>query len=121
LDTPIPEGKSAIWCGSFQIAWNQLRSLAAGEPLRIQGAETVAERLNQREESEDDLEPEMYYAAAGLVRDGIEQKIKKEMARKYPSVSVPEVVNSEATVAVAYSHLQAQVKFKEPYFENPTG
>ncbi|HEV2950204.1 MAG TPA: hypothetical protein VGX70_22690, partial [Gemmataceae bacterium] len=33
LDTPIPEGKSAIWCVSFQIAWNRLRSLAGGEAL----------------------------------------------------------------------------------------
>jgi hypothetical protein len=24
LDSPIPEGKSAIWCVSFQLAWNHL-------------------------------------------------------------------------------------------------
>jgi len=103
------------------MAWNQLRSLANGEPLRIRGAETVAERLNQREESEDDLEPQMYYAAAGLMSDGIAQKIKQEMARKYPAAPFPEFADLNGSIAVAYSHLQAQVKFKEPYFENPTG
>jgi hypothetical protein len=26
LDTALPAGKSAIWCSSFQVAWNRLRS-----------------------------------------------------------------------------------------------
>src|SRR5438552_18000947 len=25
LDTPVPEGKSAVWCASFQLAWDRLK------------------------------------------------------------------------------------------------
>jgi hypothetical protein len=121
LDTLIPEKKSVIWCASFQIAWNRLRSIANGEPLQIEGAEVIGRRLNQSEVSQDDLAPGMYYAAAGLTRDGIAEEIKEKMARRYPNTTLPEVVDSKGAVAIAYSHLEAQVRFKEPYFENPTG
>ncbi|HZT82935.1 MAG TPA: hypothetical protein VFA26_22075 [Gemmataceae bacterium] len=33
LDSPIPEGKSAIWCVSFQLAWNRLKDEVAREPM----------------------------------------------------------------------------------------
>src|SRR5262245_31051436 len=46
LDTPIPPGKSAIWCASCQIAWDQMRGVV-GEPIRLDGAEEVADRLNR--------------------------------------------------------------------------
>lgn len=56
LDTPIPEGKSAIWCASFQMAWNKLKNDIAKGPIQVQGAEAIAERLNQAEQSENDLD-----------------------------------------------------------------
>src|SRR4051812_42135366 len=35
LDTPISEEQSAIWCASFQIAWNELRRSVVKGPVRI--------------------------------------------------------------------------------------
>jgi len=118
LDTPIPEGKSAIWCASFQLAWNQLRSLAGSEPLKIQGAEAIADQLNNAEVSEDDLSPEIYYAAAGLARDGIAETMQREMARKFGKVRLPEFGNLIDVIAIAYAFLQAEIKFDHPFFEN---
>jgi len=117
LDTPIPEGKSAIWCASFQMAWNKLKSLGGTEPLRIHGAEAVGAQLNNAEETEEDLNPEIYYAAAGLIRDGTVEKIKKEMAEKFPHVQTTSI-NQSGLIAVAYAYLQAEVKFQYPYLEN---
>src|SRR5437868_3423219 len=34
LDTPIPDGKSAIWCSSFQLAWNRLKAGVVGGPIQ---------------------------------------------------------------------------------------
>src|SRR5262245_19739377 len=71
LDTPIPRNKSAIWCGSFQLAWDRLRQDLVGEPIRIAGAEAVADRLNKGTLPADNIVEENYSAKSGLVRDGV--------------------------------------------------
>src|SRR5207249_7461129 len=71
LDTPIPAGKSAIWCSSIQIAWNRLKDDVVKGPVHLENAETVADRLNRAEQSADDLWADSQYAAAGFAKDGI--------------------------------------------------
>ncbi len=35
LDSPMPDGKSVIWCLSFQVAWNQIKDIVHGPvPVR---------------------------------------------------------------------------------------
>jgi hypothetical protein len=118
LDTPIPEGKSAIWCASFQMAWNNLKNDIAKGPIQVQGGEACADRLNRAEQSEDDLDPGGFYSAAGLVKDGIIQKIQSDMAQKFPSVPKPAFRQDLLDVAVAYGYLKAEVPFQHPFLEN---
>jgi hypothetical protein len=65
LDTPIPAGKSALWCSSFQLAWDELKKLAGG-PILVENAEEPAARLNDSRWPEDDLPPGAGYARAGF-------------------------------------------------------
>ena len=51
LHTPIPPGKNVIWCASFQVAWNRLKDDVIKEPIRIENAEEVCERLNRAPQS----------------------------------------------------------------------
>jgi hypothetical protein len=118
LDTPFPEGKSAIWCASFQIAWNKLRSKVVRAPILLGQAEEITDRLNRAEQSEQDLESEMFYSEAGWVNDGIVEKIQKEMAQKFPEVPKPEFPYARADSAVAYGYLKAEVNFQTPYIPN---
>src|SRR5262249_24391754 len=83
LDSPIPDGKSAIWCLSFQLARNEFKTKVAKGPFTIEGAEEIAARLNRAPESEQDIDPELVYANAGLVKDGIQAKIKSDMQQKF--------------------------------------
>jgi WD40 repeat protein len=118
LDTPFPEGKSAIWCSSFQIAWNRLKADIVGEPIRLQGAQDVADRLNRARPSEADLEPGSYYAATGFVDGGIVAKIQEEMAQRFPDVPRPQIEGLPKGV-VAYAYLRAGIKFDTEFFDNP--
>src|SRR5437773_700065 len=43
LDSLIPEGKSAIWCVSFQLAWNYLKDDVAKGPVQLVGAQPLAD------------------------------------------------------------------------------
>ena len=83
LDTPVPAGKNIIWCAPFQMAWDHLKDDVVKEPIRIANAEIVAKRLNGSPFSESDLPDKSFYAAAGLVKDGIDQKIRQEMHERF--------------------------------------
>jgi len=117
LDTPIPDGKSAVWCASFQHAWNRLKDDVAQGPIQLANAQEVADRLNAANQTAHDLPPKAVYAAAGLVKDNIVGRIQSDMARQFPRVPRPEL---EATPggAVAYAYLAAATKFDIPFFEN---
>ena len=99
LDTPFADGVSAIWCCSFQIAWNHMKTDVTREPVQVRNAEVMADRLNRAEQSENDLAPESYYAAAGLVRDGVVDRIQAEMSRKFRDMGGNVYVDAEAVKA----------------------
>lgn len=117
LDTPIPAGKSAIWCGSFQLAWNRFETVV-GAPVRIRNAADVVARLNRAEFSEKDLDPDMVYSAAGLNKDGIGEQIRADMQRRFPGVPVPDLGADDA-VATAFAYLKAEVDYDHPYMVAP--
>jgi hypothetical protein len=117
LDSPIPDGHSAIWCVSFQLAWNRLKDDVAKEPIRLPNAQPLTDRLNQAEQSESDLEPTAVYAAAGLAGDGIADRIRSEMADRFPRAPRPDLDMPPAGVVV-YAYLAASAKYDHPYFEN---
>src|SRR5262249_28386394 len=88
LDTPIPEGKSALWCASFQMAWERLKRDVTKGPVRLTDAEEVTRRLNDAPSAANTVNERDTYAAGGLVRDGVVSEIKREMARCFPEVTV---------------------------------
>lgn len=117
LDSPIPEEKSVIWCASFQLAWNRLKTDVAKEPVKIANAQPIADRLNRSPQSEQDLESDAVYAAAGFAKDGIVERIQKEMSEKFPRVPRPQF-DATKDAAVAYGYLEVSSKFEYPYIEN---
>ena len=117
LDSPIPQGKSAIWCVSFQLAWNRLKDDLVKEPIRIANAQPIVDRLNKADHSDEDVGKEAVYAAAGLAKDGIVERIQAEMAGKFPNVPRPEI-DIPPDGAVAYAYLTASSKYDYPFFEN---
>ncbi len=117
LNCPCPPNQNVVWCSSFQLAWNELRDNVIGEPVKVVGAEALAERLNAGEQSIAGLEGDSVYAAAGRIEDGIVGTIKGEMSRRFPSVKLPDFSDYSGSprAIVAYSYLTAQVPFEHPY------
>jgi hypothetical protein len=119
LDTPLPAGKSAIWCASFQIAWNRLQTEVVKAPLHVVGAEELAARLNRAKSSESDLEPGSFYAAAGWIKDGILDRIREDMRTQFPGVTLPDFgPDDPRRLAVAFAFLQEEVHFRFEYIVN---
>src|SRR5262249_9949185 len=61
--------------------------------------------------------PEGVYFAAGWAKDGVAERIQKEMGRRFPNVAVGDLTVTPDG-AVAYSYLRAGVKFGRPYPES---
>ncbi len=121
LDNPIPEYRNVIWCSTFQMAWDGLKENIIGEPVQVLGAEEMAARLNEAEVSETDLDEESFYAAAGLVDYGILEKIREEMASRFPSEPSPVFDESYSTMpdaVVTYSYLDVDIEFNYPFYVN---
>ena len=117
LDTPIPDGKSAVWCASFQLAWDKLKSDVVKGPVEITNAEVVCDRLNKSAPVADDLPTEAYFAAAGLADDGVCGAIQSEMAHRFPHVQPHRFGNLPGGV-VAYAYIEAKVDYGSPYLTN---
>jgi len=120
LDSPCPPGKNVVWCSSFQLAWNEVKDNVIRAPLEVVGAEEVAGRLNAAKQSGSDLDPQSFYATGGWIKDGIVDKIKKDMAAKFPSRALPNFEGYDAGI-LAYSYLTANVPFTYPFRQMPKG
>ncbi len=122
LDCPVPEHKNALWCSTFQMAWDKFRTDLIHEPIQIREAGELAGRLNRGAFPADSIEERSYYVNAGFVRDGVLQQIQKDMARRFPSE--PALTFDRRyqmpKAAVAYAYLNVGVDFPYPYYTHAT-
>ncbi len=122
LDCPLPEHKNAIWCSTFQMAWDKLKRDIIGEPIQIPAAQELVDRLNRSEFPTGSIEEKSCYVAAGFVKNGIIEQVQKEMARRFPSERVPtfdEEYRTLLNVILAYAYLNVAVEFEQPYCACP--
>ena len=119
LDCPLPKHKNTIWCSTFQMAWDKLKTDVIGEPIQLRGAENLANRLNQAAFPEGDIEAQSYYANAGFVKAGVIEQIQKDMTQRFPFQAAPVSDSRYKTlpdVITAYAYLNVDVGFQYPYY-----
>jgi hypothetical protein len=117
LDTPIPESQSAIWCSSFQLAWNRFEKDFTGGPVKLRNAQQVAGRLNQAQESEADLDAADFLVAAGSLKDVL-ATLDSELPRRFPGSKVPKI-DGPPNALVAFALLKAGVRYTYDFKDNP--
>jgi hypothetical protein len=118
LDSPLPENKSAIWCCSFQLAWDELKTKVVQEPIQLNNADAISDRLNHGEFSRDLLPNDSYYATAGWNRDGVRDRIRADMKRLFPNDAYPDLGDG-SDGATAFAFLKTGLEFDTPYDINP--
>lgn len=115
LDTPLPKSGNALWCATFQAAWNRAKDEAVRDSLRIANAQQIADSLNRSPVTEQVLPPGSYYAVAGRLRDGIIATIHRDMLRQFPGMQPPRFEG--AAGFVAYAYLDTKAEFTTPFLE----
>jgi hypothetical protein len=120
LDSPMPEGKNAIWCATFQMAWDKFKQDVIREPLQVSGTQDLADRLNSGTYPTTGIEKESFYVAAGRAGQMIQQ-IQKDMAQQFPTEPVPVFDKRYRTLPegiMAYAFLQIGIEFEYPFYVN---
>ncbi|MFL5327355.1 MAG: hypothetical protein ACJ8C4_00435 [Gemmataceae bacterium] len=117
LDTPMVDGQSAIWCASFQMAWDKLKEANTGR-VEIRNAEAVTERLNRARVSETDLRAEDNFAAAGTVSKTFLASLKRDFTHRFPDIDPPELEIPENALA-AFAFLSVKVPWRYEFHDNP--
>ncbi|MCD4824537.1 MAG: hypothetical protein K8S55_08010 [Phycisphaerae bacterium] len=115
LEQKIPKDKNVLWCATFQLAWNELMDLAGG-PLRMPNQPSMVDVLNQRKVSGNDVNSENVVVMAGLVADGVLEKTRKDIERKFHGQGVPELLPASNMLppdaVVMYAFLLNQLPFR---------
>jgi hypothetical protein len=118
LNTSWPEGKNAIWCASIVGAWKTLSDEVFHEPIVLEGAEALCERLASADDPGSFLDPNDYYSAAGWVKDGIIGRIQRELRKRFPDREVPTFPGITANSLLAYAYMTVQIRFDQPYLQS---
>jgi hypothetical protein len=119
LDQPIDAGKNAVWCASFISAWKQLQNGLSGGPLELDGAKDLVASLNAAVDPAGDVPKGSLYAAAGWAKNGIAEKIQRDVAKQFPGSPAPKLPALGPMSLLAYARLEVKAKFPTPYFDAP--
>jgi hypothetical protein len=110
LETPLPAGKSAVWCATLALAWQQMEKVLQNGPVVLEGAEEVSRALGGLPDV--GLVPQDHYVTAGLVRDGILDRIRREVRARFPGATIRELPPVRPDHLLAYAYLQASVRYE---------
>lgn len=122
LDQPMLKGTNVLWCGTFQLAWNELMDYAGG-PVQVSPAAVLCDSLNRREFSGTDIDPACYMAVAGLVGEGVVTRAKLLLQQRFPTHAsrlLPEVEHWPDGW-IAYAFLARELLFQYPFGRTPGG
>ncbi len=119
LQTPIAPGRNVLWCGTFQLTWNEVCKLI-GEDVHFVKDPPMVAFLNKKAFAEADLDDESYVALAGFVRDGIRAKIQAELQRKFKGRARPRLLPNMGLTPrpqdiIAYAYLFKHLEFATPF------
>lgn len=120
LETPLDLRTNVIWCGTFQLAWNELCNVV-GEDLHFAGTEpAMVAELNQKEFQQQDLDEASYLALADYVGNGIHVRIQSELLRKFGPAAAPRQLPTLAETPhphdmVAYAYLWKHLEFANEF------
>jgi len=115
LDTPIPPGKNAIWCASFELAWGCLAQDVLRAPPELDTDAGIAGCLNRAVLRGVNLPRESCLALAGFARDGIVDAVRLQMRQRFgKEISIRDL---EPQDILAYAYLEANAAFTLPFFD----
>ena len=116
LDCPMEAGKNVLYCATFQLAWDEMKSFGGG-PLCLDKPWDIADRLNAGGAKKGDLPEGSFVALAGRLGDGIVGRINAELERTFHQGKDPflDGISGDPADVLAYAFLARDLKFRNPF------
>jgi hypothetical protein len=116
LETTIHAGTNLLWCGTMQLAWNEVCALV-GDDVQLRPDHPMVAALNQRRFTKDHLDVASYVAMAGFVATNTHEKIQKAVKAKFGSTfsPPPKPSNARPQDITAYACLFKKLDFARPF------
>jgi hypothetical protein len=111
----IAAGRNYVYCGTFQLAWNDFWDHFVKGPIHLDGRPEMGEILNRRQFNSTDLARDCYLAMAGEVAQGIMAKIRDAMKRKFPQATLPVEDPPRKTDIVAFAYMAKNLQFAHKF------
>jgi hypothetical protein len=119
LETPLEEGQTALWCGTFQLVWNEVCTLV-GEDIHFEQDPPMVAVMNRKAFTSAQIDDASYVALAGFVGDGILAKIPKALQDKFHGQASPHYLPDASLTPrpqdiVGYAYLFKHLEFQTPF------
>ncbi len=119
LDLPIKPGKSVVWCSTFQLVWNEGCRYAGGD-IRLKDEPPMVASLNRKAADIGDVDAASCVLVSGPLKDGVLQKVRKELDQKFRGAATPDLLNEiEPKLPpngwLAYAYLFRELQFEHPF------
>lgn len=119
LELPISTGSNVLWCGTFQLAWNEMCTLL-GEDIHFAVDPPMVTPLNKKTFVRDHIDDASHVSLAGFVRNGILQKIPQALKEKFGGQAAPHYLpdpglSPRPQDIVAYSYLFKHLEFAKHF------
>ena len=119
VDGPIEEGRNYVYCGTFQLAWNELQDNFIKAPLQLEHAEEWAERLNARRFDKSQLSEDTYIVAVAQSGRDLCEKVRRAFLDKFPGQSRRLPAPTPDPELTAYAYLRKTLAFQEAFDRRP--
>jgi hypothetical protein len=123
LEVALAPDKNVLWCGTFQMAWNEACGLAGGKLQFRDRAPEAVEILNRKTMEKRDLDDASFVALAGYIRDGIGERVSRALRDKFKGQSSPTLLpkpDGRPQDMEVYSYLFKYMEFMVPYERGQT-
>src|SRR5262245_54857848 len=116
---PLPAGKNLLWSAGMHLAWDALAD-AAGVEGRLRlgppAPPSLVDEMNGRPFPHGDLDEASYVVSAGFAEQGVIDRFRREIARKFPGdafpMTFPALVPGDAA---AFAYVKKDLPFRTPF------
>ena len=115
---------NTIWCGSFQLIWNDLKNDFAKQDIIFEPQLDVVNNLNKEKFNTSKISENSYYKAQGIPTQELKSKIEKEIKEKFDETS--DIVNQftfdgNPNKYFLYAMLKKEFKFSKEFEQLENG
>ena len=117
--------KDTVWCGTFQLIWNDLKNELAKQDIVFTPQLEVVRNLNRGTFTTNDISEDSYYKVYGRptleLKEQIEKAIKEKFNEKSDILDAFEWGNSGPNDYFLYSMLKKEFEFEKKFTELENG